>query len=481
MGAGALLALPSPAGFGQASRVDPGSVLASSTAADDLAIGTGPAGGGDLAFRGSAVTDNNDGRSSGSATGSGPDVVAGPSGGRGAAERWGSVPFGTPEMPFVDLGAGGSARAVRTPSGVVLPVIADRDGAYLALTACEDVVMATGEPLGRAHVVLDPGHGGTEVGAVAPNGLTEKEVNLAVALRTRDLLEAQGATVVLTRSFDHNITTGARGVLAKSIDPGLFVSIHHNGGTTGPGDRPGIMSLVKTDSQSSRRFGGVLYQRLSSALAEVGRQRQAQAEVYAAALAQHEAAEQAHLASVDAHNAAVAANQAALAPVPTTTTTAATELSDPTASSIDQSTTTTTAAPTSTPTTVMVPDTVPAPPPFDQPAVAPLGWWGSANAGVRAWTRADGKDYLSVLRHSGDVPAVLAEFLYMTNPAEADLLADPAFIDIEAKALADAIVAYFADPSAQGDGFVADQFDDQPIGGGGLPRNCVEPPLSVTD
>ena len=98
---------------------------------------------------------------------------------------------------------------------------------------------------------------------------------------------------------------------------------------------------------------------------------------------------------------------------------------------------------------------------------------------MRSWVRADGKDYLSVLRHSGDVPAVLAEFLYVTNPSEEELLLDPAFVSAEADALVAAIVDYFSSTGNQGDGFVDDQFDDQPIGGGGRPDGCVEPDLGL--
>ncbi len=51
-------------------------------------------------------------------------------------------------------------------------------------------------------IVLDPGHGGRYLGAVGKGGLTEKEVNLAVAKILRDLLVSYGATVVMTRSED---------------------------------------------------------------------------------------------------------------------------------------------------------------------------------------------------------------------------------------------------------------------------------------
>ncbi len=106
----------------------------------------------------------------------------------------------------------------------------------------------------------------------------------------------------------------------------------------------------------------------------------------------------------------------------------------------------------------------------------PFRWAGSGNAGVRAWVRPDGQDYLAVLRHSGPTPAALVEFLYLTNPAEEALLASDGFLATEGAVLADAVTRYLAGESG-GTGFVADQSADQPIGGGGGRDSCVEPDL----
>ncbi|MCE5272490.1 N-acetylmuramoyl-L-alanine amidase [bacterium] len=88
-------------------------------------------------------------------------------------------------------------------------------------------------------IVLDPGHGGRYSGAIGPGGLTEKEVNLAVALILRDLLAGYGARVSLTRSVDADLLpAGASGPLHADLaarvdsadsDSGMiFLSIHHN-------------------------------------------------------------------------------------------------------------------------------------------------------------------------------------------------------------------------------------------------------------
>ena len=95
-------------------------------------------------------------------------------------------------------------------------------------------------------IVLDPGHGGFFPGTVGVNGLTEKEVNLAVAVELRALLQAAGAEVVMTRDSDRDFLTPAdstlrsdlaqRVVIANAYAPDLFVSIHHNADAGGAHD-----------------------------------------------------------------------------------------------------------------------------------------------------------------------------------------------------------------------------------------------------
>ncbi|MBR5001367.1 MAG: N-acetylmuramoyl-L-alanine amidase, partial [Firmicutes bacterium] len=58
------------------------------------------------------------------------------------------------------------------------------------------------EPLGSDVIVVDPGHGGFDGGAVSKDGTSEKDINLAIALRLKERLEAAGWRVVMTRSDD---------------------------------------------------------------------------------------------------------------------------------------------------------------------------------------------------------------------------------------------------------------------------------------
>lgn len=76
-------------------------------------------------------------------------------------------------------------------------------------------------------VVLDPGHGGEDPGAVGPGGTYEKNVVLAIALKTRQLLEQDNRVVVfMTREEDVFIPLAERVRKARSVHADVFVSIH---------------------------------------------------------------------------------------------------------------------------------------------------------------------------------------------------------------------------------------------------------------
>ena len=85
-------------------------------------------------------------------------------------------------------------------------------------------------------VILDPGHGGKDAGAVNAYD-TEKAYNLRVAQELRTMLMARGFKVVMTRTSDVYLTLQQRVDLANAIkEPAIFISIHFNaGGTTARG------------------------------------------------------------------------------------------------------------------------------------------------------------------------------------------------------------------------------------------------------
>lgn len=78
-------------------------------------------------------------------------------------------------------------------------------------------------------VVIDPGHGGRDPGAVGTSGLREKEVVLEISLRLRDQLEQNpDIKVHMTRTGDEFIPLDQRARQANRLDADLFVSLHAN-------------------------------------------------------------------------------------------------------------------------------------------------------------------------------------------------------------------------------------------------------------
>ena len=168
--------------------------------------------------------------------------------------------------------AGTSAKAVITPSGVIAPVLrAQEDGAVVGTPCGNSAVVSAGIPLDGATVILDPGHGGSEVGAVGPNGLLEKEVNSAVTGFAQSSLRATGAQVFLTRTADYRITLEARANIVKALKPMAFVSVHHNAEADGQLPGPGTETYyqtVGTTSAESKRLAGLVYEEVVKALGQ---------------------------------------------------------------------------------------------------------------------------------------------------------------------------------------------------------------------
>lgn len=75
-------------------------------------------------------------------------------------------------------------------------------------------------------IVIDPGHGGRDPGAIGRAGTREKDVTLATCLAIRDALRGQGCRVILTREADHSLSLADRVDIAHQHKADLFVSIH---------------------------------------------------------------------------------------------------------------------------------------------------------------------------------------------------------------------------------------------------------------
>ena len=84
------------------------------------------------------------------------------------------------------------------------------------------------KPLSGSKILIDPGHGGKELGAVGPTGLPEKDVNLVISKLLRQELVKRGATVVMTRENDKFVSLGDRQKIIAREEPILALSVHYN-------------------------------------------------------------------------------------------------------------------------------------------------------------------------------------------------------------------------------------------------------------
>jgi len=82
--------------------------------------------------------------------------------------------------------------------------------------------------LGVRRIVVDPGHGGQDPGAIGRSGITEKELTLELSKGLAGRLRAAGYEVLLTRDEDRTISLEQRTEYANSVDADLFISIHVN-------------------------------------------------------------------------------------------------------------------------------------------------------------------------------------------------------------------------------------------------------------
>ncbi len=192
---------------------------------------------------------------------------------------------------------------VRAHEGLVFPVVGRRGRWLEVATPCETTAWVDGdhvrfvpgafggEALGAgfamsdAVVVLDPGHGGPNTGAVGPRGTMEKDLNLDIARRTRDLLEAPHAidwetgaitegneipaagTVWVTRTEGPegaDIETGLvfRATLANVAGADALVSIHNNAAPDGPSEITGAEAYYRVQDAESKRLSGLVVEEL---------------------------------------------------------------------------------------------------------------------------------------------------------------------------------------------------------------------------
>ena len=264
-------------------------------------------------------------------------------------------------------------------NGVVVPVLHEVDERYSVHTPCgiaafidksADIVEVAG-----IDIVLDPGHGGDiETGAVGPNGLEEKDLNLSVARAAESLLADRGYAVLLTRTGDYRVPLRVRAEIANRLDATVFVSIHHNAPNANPSPIPGTEIFVQTGSSESKRLGGLIYEHVVEALDN-----------------------------------------------------------------------------------------------FE------VDWVAATDAGALAVINSRGTDAYSMVRRP-NMPAVLAEFGYISNASEAQFMNTQVYVDTAATALAEAVVAWL-ETDEPGSGHVASPRSFTPNRLTGGQSGCVDPDL----
>ena len=116
------------------------------------------------------------------------------------------------------------ARVVIEFRGDAMPVGIKSTAEGLELTVSPQYAAAVA---GRT-IYIDPGHGGSDPGAIGVSGTHESDVNLDTAKRLQSLLAAAGANAVLTRSGDYDVGLYDRPEMANAANADLFISLHNN-------------------------------------------------------------------------------------------------------------------------------------------------------------------------------------------------------------------------------------------------------------
>ena len=115
----------------------------------------------------------------------------------------------------------------------------------------EDLTLTRVLGLKVGRVVVDPGHGGHDTGAIGPGGLREKDLVLSIANRLKPLLEDRlGTEVIMTRDDDRFIPLEERTAIANQHQADLFISIHGNSsrGRRATGAETFYLNFAKSDS-----------------------------------------------------------------------------------------------------------------------------------------------------------------------------------------------------------------------------------------
>lgn len=119
-------------------------------------------------------------------------------------------------------------------------------------------------------IAVDPGHGGSDPGAIGYQGTFEKDVNLAIGLYLGELLHEAGAKVIFTRDSDIYVSIFERPEIALEARADLFVSIHANSHIQ-RGTARGTETLYRAKDPVSELFARAVQDELVKAITLIDR------------------------------------------------------------------------------------------------------------------------------------------------------------------------------------------------------------------
>jgi N-acetylmuramoyl-L-alanine amidase len=108
-------------------------------------------------------------------------------------------------------------------------------------------------PMGALTVIIDPGHGGPDPGAVGIGGIHEKEIVLDISQRLMSVLQQQGIRAIITRSDDRDLDLQPRVDMAEQTNATVFVSIHANAISASRPDVNGIETYYYNTGETLAR------------------------------------------------------------------------------------------------------------------------------------------------------------------------------------------------------------------------------------
>lgn len=119
------------------------------------------------------------------------------------------------------------------------------DGTNLVIDFYKPPEVDPENPLGGKVIIIDPGHGGSDYGAVGPGQLYEKDVVLDMSFYLKDMLEEAGAEIIMTRTEDVFVNLYDRPEKIDNYNPDLLISVHANAHAHGAQavDTHGLMTL----------------------------------------------------------------------------------------------------------------------------------------------------------------------------------------------------------------------------------------------